>query len=215
MIVEALGIFIEGILLGLVLSITLGPAFFTIIQTSIDRGFRSALLISIGVATSDVFIIFISYLGLSTFIETGKNQIYAGIFGGIILILYGIYTYFKKPEILKKRSALIPSPARQVKPITFLAKGFFLNIANPFIILFWLTIIGYISQRAEYGKLEQTAIVFLSGTILTVFSMDLLKSFIGFKIKKYLRPRIQLLINKVVGISLAVFGIILIVRLLL
>jgi len=210
-----LGIFIEGILLGLVLSITLGPAFFTIIQTSIDRGFKSAFLIAIGVALSDLFIITISYLGLSTVIETGKNQIYAGIVGGIILVMYGAYTYFKKPEVLKRRSAVSNSPAKQIKPITFLAKGFFLNIVNPFIILFWLTIIGYISQIAEYGKLEETAAVFISGTILTVFFMDVLKSFVGYKIKKYLRPRIQLLINRVVGISLAVFGIVLILRLVL
>jgi threonine/homoserine/homoserine lactone efflux protein len=212
--VEMLGIFIEGILLGLVLSITLGPAFFTIIQTSIDRGFKSAFLIAIGVATSDLFIISISYLGLSAVIESGKNQIYAGIVGGVILVMYGVYTFFKKPEILKRRSSRNTGVARETKPITFLAKGFFLNIANPFIILFWLTIIGYISQIAEYGKLEETATVFLSGTILTVFSMDVLKSFIGYKIKKYLRPRIQLLINRIVGFSLVVFGIILIIRLL-
>ncbi|HCB61060.1 MAG: hypothetical protein A2W93_07090 [Bacteroidetes bacterium GWF2_43_63] len=212
---EMLGIFIEGILLGLVLSITLGPAFFTIIQTSIDRGFRSAFLIAIGVAFSDLFIITISYLGLSAVIESGKNQVYAGLVGGIILVMYGVYTFFKKPEVLKRRASKSPGPARVVRPITFLAKGFFLNIANPFIILFWLTIIGYISQIAEYGKLEETATVFLSGTIITVFLMDVLKSFVGYKIKKYLRPRIQLLINRIVGISLAVFGIVLIIRLLL
>ncbi|MPM08083.1 hypothetical protein SDC9_54395 [bioreactor metagenome] len=215
MIAEMLGIFIEGIVLGLVLSITLGPAFFTIIQTSIDRGFRSALLVAVGVAVSDLFIISISYLGLSAVIETGKNQIYAGIVGGIILVMYGVYTFYKKPEVLKRRTSIAKNPARNVKPITFLAKGFFLNIANPFIILFWLTIIGYISQIAEYGKLEETAVVFLAGTILTVFSMDVLKSFVGYKIKKYLKPRIQLLINRIVGISLVVFGIVLIIRLIL
>jgi len=39
--------FFEGVFLGLVVAITLGPAFFTIIQTGIDRGFRSAMFISI------------------------------------------------------------------------------------------------------------------------------------------------------------------------
>ena len=209
------GIFFEGVLLGLVLSITLGPAFFTIIQTSIDRGFRSAFLIAVGVITSDLFIISISFFGLSAVIETGKNQTCAGIIGGVILIMYGVFTFFKKPEILKRRSSLSPRPSKDVNAITFLAKGFFLNLLNPFIIIFWLTILGYISQMAQYGKLEETTIVFLSGTLLTVFSMDVLKSFIGFKIKKYLKPRIQLLINRIVGISLVVFGLVLIIRLLI
>ena len=96
-----------------------------------------------------------------------------------------------------------------------MAKGFFLNIANPFVILFWITIIGYISQRAEYGKLDEYAIIFFAGTIFSVFSTDLLKSFIGYKIKKYLKPRIQLTINRIVGIVLALFGITLIIRLFL
>lgn len=212
---EMFGTFIEGLLIGLVLSITLGPAFFTIIQTSIDRGFRSALLIAIGIAASDVVLIFISFLGLSNFIETGKNQVYSGIIGGIVLILYGIYTYFKKPDILKKRSPAYKTPVRSISPLTYLAKGFFLNIANPFIIIFWLSMMGYITQRATYGHLTETAIVFFSGIIITVFAMDLLKSFIGYKIKKYLRPRVQLMINRIVGISLAVFGVLLIIRLLM
>lgn len=211
---EMLGVFIEGMLLGLVLAVTLGPAFFTIIQTSIDRGFKSAFIFAIGISLSDIFIIFISFLGLSNFIETGKNQIYSGIIGGIILVLYGIYAYSKKPDILRRRASTLKTPAKKISNFTYLVKGFFLNIANPFIIIFWITIIGYISQRAEYGHLNETAIIFFSGTIFTIFSTDLLKSFIGFKIKRYLKPRVQLLINRIVGISLAVFGIALIVRLL-
>jgi len=204
-------VLIKGVLLGLLLSIMIGPAFFTIIQTSIDRGFRSALLIAIGVAISDMFIIFISYLGLSSFIEAGKNEIYAAIIGGVILIFFGGYTFFKKPEILKRRSSKISSPVKTVSPVTFLLKGFFLNIANPSVILFWITTTGIISQGAASGKMDQTAVIFFSGALATIFSMDMVKSFIGYKIKKYLRPRIQLLINRLVGISLAIFGITLII----
>lgn len=211
--IDALKIFFEGVALGIVISITLGPAFLTIIQTSIDRGFRSALLVAIGVAISDLMLIAISYLGLSSLLERGNNQIYFGIIGGVILILYGIYTFLKKPDTLKRIPKAIPSPIKKVSPITFLAKGFFLNIANPFIIIFWLSIIGYISQIAPYGKMRETTILFISGTIMTVFSMDILKSYIGYKIKRYLNPRVQLIINRIVGIILTIFGIVLILRL--
>ena len=71
---------------------------------------------------------------------------------------------------------------------------------------------GWVSARAEEGKLLDYVIVFFSGTLVTVFSCDLLKSFIGNKIKKYLRPRVQLWINRIVGISLIIFGIVLMIR---
>lgn len=208
-----IGVFFEGMLLGLVLAVTLGPAFFTLIQTSIDKGFKSAIQIAIGISISDIAVILITYYGLSSFIENDMIKIYTGIAGGIILILFGVYTFYKKPDILKRRSPKIKTPKQSYGFFTYFAKGFFLNIANPFVILFWITIIGYVSHRAEHGKLDEYAIVFFSGTIFAVFATDTLKSFIGYKIKKYLKPRIQLAINRVVGIVLAVFGISLIIRL--
>jgi threonine/homoserine/homoserine lactone efflux protein len=47
---------------------------------------------------------------------------------------------------------------------------------------------------------------------MTIFGTDLLKSFIGNKIKKYLRPRVQFWINRIVGITLIIFGIVLMIR---
>jgi hypothetical protein len=55
-------------------------------------------------------------------------------------------------------------------------------------------------------------VVFFSGTLMTIFGTDLLKSFVGIKIKKYLRPRVQLWVNRIVGISLIIFGIVLMIR---
>ena len=205
-------VFFEGVLWGLLVSITIGPAFFSIIQTGIDRGFKSAFYTSLGVMLCDAFIIVICYLGLTSLFQKPENNIYIGFVGGIILIIYGTYSYLKKPDILKRRSPKYKTPPINTKQIKYVIKGFLLNIANPFIIIFWLTAVGFVSARTEEGKLINYAIVFFSGTLLTIFGTDLLKSFIGNKIKKYLRPRILLIINKIVGITLIIFGIILMIR---
>lgn len=205
-------VFFEGIIWGLLVSITIGPAFFSIIQTGIDRGFKSAFYTSLGVMLCDAFIIVICYLGLTSLFQKPENNIYIGFVGGIILIIYGTYSYLKKPDILKRRSPKYKTPPINTKQIKYVIKGFLLNIANPFIIIFWLTAVGFVSARTEEGKLINYAIVFFSGTLLTIFGTDLLKSFIGNKIKKYLRPRILLIINRIVGITLIIFGIILMIR---
>jgi len=205
-------IFIEGVILGLLVSITFGPAFFTIIQTGIDRGFKSAFYTALGIIICDFFLIVVCYLGFYSIFQKTENKLYIGFIGGVILIIYGTYTYFKKPEILKRRSAKYKTPEINEKHFKYIMKGFFLNIANPFILFFWLAALSWISAKAEEGKLLNYVITFFSGTIITIFGTDLLKSFIGNKIKKYLRPRIQLWINRIVGISLVVFGIVLIIR---
>jgi len=205
-------VFFEGIIWGLLVSITIGPAFFSIIQTGIDRGFKSAFYTSLGVMLCDAFIIVICYLGLTSLFQKPENNIYIGFVGGIILIIYGTYSYLKKPDILKRRSPKYKTPPINTKQIKYVIKGFLLNIANPFIIIFWLTAVGFVSARTEDGKLINYVIVFFSGTLLTIFGTDLLKSFIGNKIKKYLRPRILLIINRIVGITLIIFGIILMIR---
>jgi threonine/homoserine/homoserine lactone efflux protein len=126
-------------------------------------------------------------------------------------MIFGFVTYNRKPEILLRRSSKYKTP-KKPGPLTYLFKGFFINFLNPFLIIFWLTAMGWVSSRAEEGKLLNFVIIFFAGTIVTIFLMDLLKSFIGYRIKKYLRPRIILWINRGVGVLLMIFGVVLIVR---
>ena len=204
--------FFEGVFLGSVVAVTLGPAFFTIIQTGIDRGFRSAMFISIGVLMCDISLITVCYLGLTSIFSKPETNMYIGFAGGIILLVYGTYTFFKKPEILKRRSPKYKTPERYPSPVLYIVKGFFLNVANPFIIIFWVMAMSWVSANAEEGKLFNYVIAFFSGTIITIFGTDLIKSFVGNKIKKYLRPRYLLRINHAVGILLVGSGIVLMVR---
>ena len=203
--------FLEGAALGLIVSITIGPAFFAIIQTGIHRGFSAGFLMALGIAASDVVLIGICYLGAARLFDNPGNKLYIGLIGGILLIIFGVFTFTRKPEILLRRSSKYKTP-KKPGPFTFFFKGFFINFLNPFLIIFWLTAMGWVSSRAEEGKLLSYIITFFGGTISVVFLMDLLKSFIGGKIKKYLKPRIIFWINRLVGISLMIFGVVLIVR---
>jgi threonine/homoserine/homoserine lactone efflux protein len=82
-----------------------------------------------------------------------------------------------------QRSHSKEQPEKEINIITYILKGFILNISNPFIILFWLTSMTWISSQAETGKLFNYVFVFFFGTMLTVFGTDIIKSFIGDKIK--------------------------------
>lgn len=212
----------QGMILGLMIAVSVGPAFLAIIQTGMSRGFKSSFFMALGISASDIVLITICYLGASTFFDEMSNKLFVGIIGGIILIGYGIYSFFKKPEDhpkkivkkKKKRTLLDKLSSPDAGILTYIIKGFFMNLLNPFLLVFWLTAMGWVSANAEEGKLLNYAIAFFGGTLGTVFATDLLKSLIGTKISRYLKPRNILWINRIVGIALASFGVFLMIKVL-
>jgi len=206
-----ISLYFEGALLGLLVAISLGPAFFAIIQTSINKGFKHGIFMAIGISLSDMMLVTISYLIGASLFDDPQNKVYVGLIGGIILIIFGSVSWAKKPEILKRRSINYQAPTG--KPLfLYTIRGFFLNIANPFLFFFWFGALGFVGKNAIEGEMLESTIIFFAGTFSVVFATDILKSYIGGKIKGFLRPRKEILLNKAVGIALVIFGVVLIFR---
>ena len=55
----------KAIGLGIVLVFMIGPVFFSLIQTSIERGFEAGAMMAFGIAANDTTFILISYFGFS------------------------------------------------------------------------------------------------------------------------------------------------------
>lgn len=198
---------LEGVLLGLTLAIMLGPAFFTLLQTAIHRGFQSGAILSAGIFLSDVTLVLLAHYGASKIIGDESNYLYFGFIGGIVLIAFGIYTFTRKVLPAEEEKALdIARPS----PLTYLFKGYVLNITNPFLWLFWLSVV--VSVSSNYGVNNTQVWVFFSGLLGTVLLTDLLKSFAAGLIKGFLTPRVLTIINRVVGVFLVLFGLLLMIR---
>ena len=205
-----LQILLEGLGLGLVVSFSFGPAFWAVLQTGIDRGFKWGVLLSLGIVLSDIAFIAIAYVGAANLFNE-SNKVYIGTLGGIILIIFGVFTYMKKPDILRRRSPKYKTP-KDPRPHNLLIKGFFLNLANPFIFFFWLAAMGFITARADEGNFHQYVMTFFGMALITIFTSDLLKCYVGYRFKRLLRPRVTFWINRGIGILLMVVGVVLIYR---
>ena len=185
----------------------LGPAFFTLLQTAIHRGFQSGAILSAGIFLSDVTLVLLAHYGASKIIGDESNYLYFGFIGGIVLIAFGIYTFTRKVLPAEEEKALdIARPS----PLTYLFKGYVLNITNPFLWLFWLSVV--VSVSSNYGVNNTQVLVFFSGLLGTVLLTDLLKSFAAGLIKGLLTPRVLTIINRVVGVFLVLFGLLLMIR---
>lgn len=191
--------FFHGLLFGLVFIFLIGPAFFALIQTSIQSGLRAAIFLALGISCSDVIYVLITILGISSFLENPEFKFWMSIGGSAILIGYGIHTWMKKPPVYNEFD--IEDRAMLVK---YWVKGFFLNGMNPFIILFWLSWVSFVSVNYNYQALDQR--FFFGGVLITILSSDITKAIIANKKKHLVNPRWFQRLNKVVSLILILFG---------
>ena len=84
-----------AILIGLFLAVVvnMGPAFITLVQTSIDRGFRSAAWFAIGVILNDAMVISLCILtSVEVVMRSPSEAALANIGAGVILVLFGTFS---------------------------------------------------------------------------------------------------------------------------
>ncbi len=199
---------IEGAILGSTLAVLLGPALFALVQTSIHRGFRSGVFLAVGIFFSDITLVFLCFIGALQIISSGQNRLIFGIIAGSILIIYGVVTFVRHVKLGNGNGKGNGSP----KPAwyTFILKGYFLNVANPYVWLFWMTVT--VGVTSDYGDNTRSTILFFSGALFMVLLTDILKAFVAKKIKGILKESNLKRLNQIVGVLLFFFGIVLIAR---
>ena len=82
--------------LGFLLSLMVGPVFFVLLETSAIKGFRAALFFDLGVIFADILFITIAYFSSFRLLENLSNEPGLYVFGGMILLVYGIIIVAKK-----------------------------------------------------------------------------------------------------------------------
>ncbi len=199
---------LEGIILGITLAFLIGPGFIALVNTSLQRGFISGVQFAAGIAFSDVVLIALSYLGALQFLSGSDHQVSIGIIGGMVLIGFGMYTFFQK--FTMQKPVKIEIKLQTERFFRFFFKGFFLNLLNPFLLIFWIGIMSLVS--AKYGIPSREINLFFAGTIGAVFVTDALKSFVAHRIKRLLNMKVLTIINRIVGLLLMAFGVLLIFR---
>ena len=163
--------------------------------------------LAFGIFLSDLTLVFLSFIGALQIVSTGNNRLIFGIIAGFILIVYGIFTFYKTTKLNGNGH---PENTNKVSWFTLIAKGYFLNIANPFVWLFWMSVT--VGVTSSYGDNTQQSVSFFAGALLTVFTTDLVKAYIAKRIKTLLNTTNIKHINRVVGILLFGFGVVMMVR---
>jgi threonine/homoserine/homoserine lactone efflux protein len=196
-------IVLKGILYGFVLAILVGPVFFTLLQTSIERGFMSGVYVAIGISLSDALYISASYLGLSAFFTSPQFQTYLGYIGGIIIFCFGAYYLFIKS---RKKLNFSAEHVKERSPFRLAAKGFIINGFNPMVLLFWIGTISVATGKLGYTERSE-ALTFLFSIVGTVFVTDLIKAKLADQLRTFLTPGIVKFMNIILGAVMLSLGV--------
>ncbi|MGE5423755.1 MAG: LysE family translocator [Syntrophothermus sp.] len=202
--------FFKGMILGFTVAITLGPALFALLQTSIKHGAKTGVFLALGIFASDLLIVVLALFGVSGVITDPDYSLFFGIFGGIVMELFGVFTFFRKVPEMDKVEVHTEIKVKRPGVIPYFFKGFVLNIANPSLWFFWVTCVVAISSTYSGPRKNELVTFFFAGALATVLATDILKAILANQIKALERPVVKLWVNRLVGILFMIIGIIII-----
>ncbi|GGG92938.1 lysine transporter LysE [Polaribacter pacificus] len=184
----------------------IGPVFFMLIQTSILKGARAAIAFNVGVILGDIAFIVIAYYGSRHLLEEIKDDPRLFFIGGLILVIYGLITFFdkaSKKELEESSSAIkIPLSNNYLK---LALKGFFLNFINIGVLAFWLGLIVVIGPALDMNP--RHIFWYFTLIVASYFVTDLGKIVLAKQLKNKLTPKVIYKIKRTMGIMLIIFGI--------
>ena len=194
----------SGIPLGIFLSFMIGPVFFVLLETSAVKGFRAAFVFDLGVVLADIVFISIAYFSSYRLIQSIKNDPAIYIFGGILMLTYGIISYLKIKKASKKLDENVIIEIKKNNYLNLLIKGFLLNFINVGVLLFWLLILITFGPKMQLDSSRM--LIFFSAVIGTYLLVDIGKIILAKQLKNKMTPVNILKIKKTISILLVFFG---------
>jgi threonine/homoserine/homoserine lactone efflux protein len=144
----------KGFLVGLMVSIPLGPIGVLCVQKTLNLGRKYGFASGLGVAAADTIFALVSGLGISIMIRRiVENHEYFQIFGGAIIILLGMNVFLSNPVRQIRLKAWKRDKLYQ-EFLTF----FFLTISNPLAIFFFLAMVAGVNLT-NAGTLDLISII--------------------------------------------------------
>ena len=195
---------ILGIPLGILLCLMIGPVFFVLLETAAIKGIRASLVFDAGVVTADIVFIAIAYFSSYRLINNIKDEPALYIFGGLIMITYGIISFLKQKKATKKIELNEEIELIKKNYGSLFIKGFILNFINVGVLGFWLLI--FITFGPQLELKTSRLITFFTSVIITYLLIDLVKMLLAKRLKSKMTPINILKIKKITSILLIIFG---------
>jgi threonine/homoserine/homoserine lactone efflux protein len=201
---------LKGLLLGFTLSFMIGPLFFSIVEATLDRGYRAGLAVAAGIWCSDILFILAVQKGMEAMkhiVALNGFRFWAGIVGGLMLIAFGLATWLngKKTNSASAKEQQILVEEKGI--IGLYLRGFLINSINPGTLVFWLgTATGIVAPQG-WNTFE--TYLFFGAMMAVLILTDALKIYGAKFLRAWLTSAHILLVRRSIGLVLFVFGLVL------
>jgi len=193
---------INGLMLGCILALSVGPVIFTVIKQSLNNGHTGGFSFVAGVWVSDLLLVVISNAFSSLVAELLEYKSIIGYVGSAFLMGMGVYYLFFKKVTLRTDADGNIARFRRRDIIQIFSSGFLINTLNPSVFIFWLATATTMAAKFNF---EQRLIIF--GVCLAFnIAADSFKVLLAGKLRKRLTLHTISVINKVSGVILVGFG---------
>ncbi len=135
---------LTGLLIGIVISIPIGPINVTVISKGFKQGFGNAFAVGLGASAMDFFYCSATMLGLSTIVHKLEVNVIFQVIGFFLLLYLGIKDIATKVENFRYENVV---PKNGNFHSAFLI-GVFMYVSNPTLVAFWITLSGMIQSSS-------------------------------------------------------------------
>lgn len=157
----------QGFLLGLGAAIPLGPINILIMNNAL-KDYKTGVAIGFGAMSADILYLSLTLMGFNKFLNHPLFLNITGVFGSFFLLYlaYGIY----KSRANKSQQTM--GKVQTKKILKIYAQGFILTLLNPYTVIFWFSIAGYVANKhlsAGYTLLGLVISITLWTTMMPYF----------------------------------------------
>lgn len=201
--ITAIEIVLKGIILGLTVSMPLGPIGIILINRTIKRGILSGFFSGLGLATADTLLAFLAVIGYTaiiSFIE--EHRLIITLFAGLVIFAVGLRVFLSNPvKDIRNREKTEKSLWRDYYSV------FVLSISNPYTIFIFVAVFSGIHINGN-AKPEIVPYFLIPGVLIGTIGWWFFLSYFVSRFKKKIRLRMIVRANKIAGIVILVIGII-------
>jgi threonine/homoserine/homoserine lactone efflux protein len=199
----AIEILLKGIILGLMVSMPLGPIGIILINRTIKRGLRSGFFSGLGLASADTLLAALAALGFTIIISfINKERFIISLIAGLIIIGIGLKIFLSNPvKDIRNREKVNKSLWRDYYSV------FVLSITNPYTIFIFVAFFSGVHIDGDVRP-ELVPFFLIPGVLIGTISWWFILSYFVSRFKKNIRLRFIVRANKVAGIAVMVIGVI-------
>jgi threonine/homoserine/homoserine lactone efflux protein len=198
---------IKGLLLGLILSISLGPVIFAILKQSITNGRKAGYLFVAGVSTSDIGLLLIANIFTNIFLLVLDHKAFIAMAGAGFLLLLGLYTLFFKKIKIESDENGEEKVFRKRDYLGIYISGFLMNTLNPSVFIFWFAWTAAIgASAAETNNPVQYKFIVFATCLVFLLLSDLIKVALASRLRPSLTEKNLIWINRLSAIIILVFS---------